>query len=215
MKKAFFLLATIFSILAIHAFAQENSVKGLVGIWNFDNGTGADNTGSGHTAMLNGAELYMLDGNGYCVKFASKAEPITISADSKSPLAVKSGTISFWINASKTVNYNIVDYDNGAFTLRSYRGYLQPRFRGEGKFKFSSTVLNDQWYKHLIREDAFYPIDNALIEENKWHHFTVAFDYKNRKFIGWRDGELIAEVDLSGTGVEPLRTEESEKDSNW
>ncbi len=208
MIKTFLLAAAIFSLLlSPNCLAQRSSAKSLVGKWDFDNGSGSDNSGSGHTAVLNGAETYKLDGNGYCVRMAPQAKPITVAADSRSNLAIKSGTISFWIDASRIGNYNIVDYDNGAFTLRSYRGYLQPRFRGEGKFKFSSTVLNDQWYKHLIREDAFYPIGNALIEVNKWHHFTVTYDYKNQRFTGWRDGQLIADVDLSGTGVEPLRTE--------
>ncbi|MBU2493131.1 MAG: hypothetical protein KJ571_10945 [Bacteroidetes bacterium] len=208
MYRQLFLISVLFCLLLNGLTSAQQDSKNisnnLVGYWDFNK---VDQTKLGNDPILGDAELYNLSNENYCVKMSPKIKPIRIPINSKSKLAIKEGTVSFWINSSTVENYNIIDYGNGAFTLRSYRGYLQARFQGESKFKFSGTVLNDQWYKYTLREDAFYPEENALIEENKWHHFAVTFDYKNKQFIGWRDGELIAIVDLAGTDVEPLKTE--------
>lgn len=206
-RKLLFVLYLGLLIVSSNAFAQKKNESHLVGRWDFINGSNSDLSGNGHDAVLQKSEVYGMGGGNYCARFLPKSQPMRIPADSGSPLAIKSGTISFWVNSATVENYNLVDYDNGAFTLRSYRGYLQPRFTGEKSFKFSGTVLNDQWYKHLMREDAFYPHAKALIEENRWHHFAVSYDFLNKRFTGWRDGELITVIDLSGTDVEALKTD--------
>lgn len=201
-KRLFLIVLSMCFILNIDITAQKDVMQNLTGWWNFDKDAGQDIT-------LGGAIIYNLEDNQNCLQFPPKAEPVAIKV--KSDIAFKSGTVSFWVNASITDNYNLIDFDNRAVSFRSYRGYLQPRFTGEDKFKATGNLLNDQWYKHLMREDAFYPHDNALIEENVWHHFAVAYDYKNEQYIGWRDGKLIAVIDLSGTGMEPLKTEDLNK----
>ena len=207
-KYLFVMLMCVFIISkSVNAQKSETSaINGLVGHWNFDLRNKLDRAKYGEEPQLGNAPLYNLEKNNYCVEFLPNSESVKIPVKSESKLAMKSGTICFWINSSKIGNYYIISYGNGAFVLRSYRGYLQIRIKGEDKFKVSGSILNDQWFKYLMREDAFYPHEKALIEVNKWHHFTVSYDYKNQQFTGWRDGELIAVVDLSGTGVEPLTT---------
>ncbi|MCX6170213.1 MAG: alpha-glucuronidase family glycosyl hydrolase [Ignavibacteriales bacterium] len=209
MGKSKVIIGLIFCfILSVPISAQDKSGNGLVGWWSFDQNSSADLSGSGNNAVINSKNFYDMGSGKYCIKMMPKDKPFSIPADSKSTLAIKSGTISFWVNSSTVDNYTLIDYDNGAFALRSYRGYLQPRFKGETKFNFAGGIQNEKWIDHLMREDAFYPHDKALIEENKWHQFAVAYDYENKKFTGWRDGELIAVIDLSGTDVESLKTDE-------
>jgi len=198
----FLIIISLCLTLNVVISAQTDVKHDLICQWTFDNGTNKD-------LVLNGAKIYNLGGDQNCLQFPPKAGPAALNV--KPDMVFQSGTISFWVNASTTDNYNLIDFDNGAVTLRSYRGYLQPRFTGEDKFKVSGSLLNDQWYKHLMREDAFYPHHNALLEENVWHHFVVTYDYKNDQYIGWRDGKLIAVIDLSGTGMEPLKTEDLNK----
>ena len=208
MRKSKVIIGLIFCfILSVPLSAQDKGENGLAGWWSFDQNSGADLSGSGNNAVINSKHFYDMGSGKYCIKMMPKDKPFSIPADSKSALAIKSGTISFWVNSSTVDNYTLIDYDNGAFTLRSYRGYLQPRFKGETRFTFAGGIQNEKWIDHLMREDAFYPHDKALIEENKWHHFAVSYDYKNKRFTGWRDGELIAVIDLSGTDVEPLKTD--------
>ncbi|MDZ7724430.1 MAG: alpha-glucuronidase family glycosyl hydrolase [candidate division KSB1 bacterium] len=188
--------------------AKDKNTAAPVGRWDFPAGTGQDGSAYNNPADLGDAMAYPLGNDQFCMKVMPDGKPITIKTNADSKLAIKAGTISLWVNSSYVHNYNLVDYDNGAFTLRSYRGYLQARFKGETSFKFSGTVMNDKWHKYVMREDAFYPHDNAMISNNVWHHFAVTFDYVNKRFIGWRDGELIAVIDLSESDVEALKTQD-------
>jgi alpha-glucuronidase len=195
-------------VLISYSIANDNLSDSLVGRWNFDAGTGEDSSPNNNHAYLGNALVYDLGNDNYCMKVKTGDKPIKIDVDTNSNLAIKAGTIGFWINSSVVKNSNLIKYGNGAIILRSYRGYLQARFKGETDFNFSGTVLNDKWHEYVMREDAFYPHENALIEENVWHQFVVTYDYKNKQFIGWRDGRLIAVIDLSASDIEPLKTDE-------
>ncbi|MCY4566706.1 MAG: alpha-glucuronidase family glycosyl hydrolase, partial [Candidatus Poribacteria bacterium] len=61
--------------------------------------------------------------------------------------------------------------------------------------------------KYDMREWAFYPHLKASIGDSEWHLFAVAYDDKAKQIVGWRDGEQIATIDLSGVDTEPLRQE--------
>mgnify|MGYP006287194783 CR=1 FL=1 len=204
------LLAAIFLFVTTGvSIAKDTPVP--VGRWDFPSGTGEDGSGNHNPADPGDATAFPLDNDQFCMKVMPDGKPITIKTNAHSKLAIKSGTISLWVNSSYVHNYNLVDYDNGAFTLRSYRGYLQARFQGETGFKFSGTVMNDKWHEYIMREDAFYPHEKALISNHVWHHFAVTYDYVNKRFIGWRDGELIKIIDLSESEVEALKTQELNK----
>ena len=205
----FFVIHVIFYLNTGLAFAADDDItNGLVGRWEFDNGTGNDYSGNGNDAHLGGAEIYDLGDGFSCLKVMPNVDPVTIPVREDSKLAIKSGTVCFWVNQCWGEKYPyFIDYDNRAIQVRSYRRYLQPRFQGENDFRFSGNILDDDWMNFETREDAFYPHALALLPEGQWHHFAVSYDYDAKKITGWRDGELIALADLSTVEMEPLKTD--------
>lgn len=189
---------------------HADTVDGLVGRWDFDDGTGNDLSGGGSHAALGGARICSLGKGRACLQIVPDTEPMRISVLPDSPLAVSRGTICLWLNVGWEDSGTILEYDNNAIQLRVYRRHLQPRFRGENKFKMSGNVLGDDWPRFLLREDAFYPHPKAMVGEGEWHHFAVAYDDQSRRITGWRDGELISVVDLSTVAVEPLKRKDLE-----
>ncbi len=186
------------------AVAQESI--GLVGRWNFDDGTGKDVSGSGNDAQIGGAEIYSLGDGQACVRFAHEAKPLRIPASADSPLAIQRGTICFWLNAGWD-RTTILEYDNRALQLNDYRGDFQVRFQGPKDFKYWDLVIDYNWPQYDMREWAFYGHPRAAIGDSQWHLFAVAYDDQNKTIVGWRDGELIRTVDLSKVKTEPLRRE--------
>ena len=179
---------------------------GLVGRWDFDDGTGKDLSGNGNDAALGGARIHSLGAGLACLEFMPGAEPMRIPASPDSPLAISRGTVSFWLNAGWR-GTAILEYDNSAVQLNDYRGCLQARFSGEGKFRYWDGILDYDWPKYDMREWAFYPHVRASIGDSEWHLFTVAYDDEGKRIIGWRDGKLISVVDLSTVDMEPLKRE--------
>ena len=185
------------------AFVAEKP-EGLVGRWNFDDGTGKDLSGNGNDAVLNGTRIYPLGNGEACIELMPETGPVKIPASENSPLAISRGTICFWLNVGWT-HSNILSYNNGAVKLNVYRGDFQVRFGGEDDFKYSSGILDYNWPKYDMREWAFYGHPRAAVHDSKWHHFAVAYDDQGKRIIGWRDGELISVVDLSEVDIEPLK----------
>jgi alpha-glucuronidase len=185
------------------AFAAEEP-EGLVGHWDFDDGTGKDLSDNGNDAVLNRTRIYPLGNGEACIELMPETGPVKIPASENSPLAISRGTICFWLNVGWT-HSNILSYNNGAVQLNVYRGDFQVRFGGENDFKYSSGILDYNWPKYDMREWAFYGHPRAAVHDSKWHHFAVAYDDQGKRIIGWRDGELISVVDLSKVNIEPLK----------
>ena len=190
---------------------MAGEASGLVGRWDFDDGTGKDLSGQGNDAVLGEARIHSLGKGHACLKIVPDTEPKRIPASPDSPLAISRGTVCLWLNMAWEDAGTILEYDNGAVQLRVYRRHFQPRFEGEDDFEYSGSILSYDWPQFLLREDAFYPHERAVVGEGQWHHFAVAYDDQSKRIIGWRDGELISVVDLSTLAAEPLKREDLEK----
>ena len=202
---------TVFVVVALILVNELNSVmaaepEGLVGRWDFDDGTGTDLSGNGNHAVLGGTKIYSLGKGQACIETMSKAEPMRIPVPENSPLAMSRGTICFWLNTISDRS-NILRYNNDAVELNTYRGCFQVRFRGENDFEYWEGILDYDWPKYDLREWAFYPHVKASVGDSEWHLFAVAYDDKAKQIVGWRDGEQIATIDLSTVNMEPLRRE--------
>ena len=186
--------------------AMAADPEGLVGHWDFDDGTGTDLSGNGNHAVLGETKIYSLGEGRACIETMSKTEPMRIPVPENSPLAMSSGTICFWLNTISDRS-NILRYNNDGLELNTYRGCFQVRFRGEKDFEYWEGILDYDWPKYDMREWAFYPHLKASIGDSEWHLFAVAYDDKAKQIVGWRDGDQIATIDLSGVDTEPLRQE--------
>ena len=204
-------LITLFVIAALVLASEFSSVTadeigGLVGRWDFDDGTGTDLSGNGNHAVLGGAKIYSLGEGRACIETMPKTEPMRIPVPENAPLAMSRGTICFWLNTISDRS-NILRYNNDAIELNTYRGCFQVRFRGEQDFEYWEGILDYDWPQYDMREWAFYPHVKATIGDSEWHLFAVAYDDEAKQIVGWRDGEQIATVDLSTVDTEPLRRE--------
>ena len=204
-------LITVLVVVVLVLANEFNSVtaaesEGLVGRWNFDDGTGTDISGNGNHAVLGGTKIYSLGEGQACIETMPKAEPMRIPVPENSPLAMSRGTICFWLNTISDRS-NILRYNNDAVELNTYRGCFQVRFQGEKDFQYWEGILDYDWPKYDMREWAFYPHVKASIGDSEWHLFAVAYDDKAKQIVGWRDGEQIATIDLSTVDMEPLRRE--------
>ncbi|MCE2412515.1 right-handed parallel beta-helix repeat-containing protein [Candidatus Poribacteria bacterium] len=204
-------LLTLFVIAALVLAGELSSVPageigGLVGHWDFDDGTGTDLSGNGNHAVLGETKIYSLGEGRACIETMSKTEPMRIPVPENSPLAMSRGTICFWLNTISDRS-NILRYNNDGLELNTYRGCFQVRFRGEKDFEYWEGILDYDWHKYDMREWAFYPHVKASIGDSEWHLFAVAYDDKAKQIVGWRDGEQIATIDLSTVNTEPLRQE--------
>ena len=201
-----------FVIIAALGLASEfgsvtaDEIGGLVGHWNFDDGTGTDLSGNGNHAVLGGVKIYSLGEGQACIETGSKTEPLRIPVSENAPLAMSRGTICFWLNTISDRS-NILRYNNDAIELNTYRGCFQVRFRGEKEFEYWEGILDYDWPQYDMREWAFYPHVKATIGDSEWHLFAVAYDDAAKQIVGWRDGEQIATIDLSTVDMEPLRRE--------
>jgi len=203
MAVVFTLLLTIVDLRA--AFAAEEP-EGLVGRWDFNDGTGKDLSGNGNDAVLEGGTIYSLGQGHACIQFMPGADPMRILASENSPLAISRGTICFWLN-TVTGRNTLVRYDNKAVEINAYRGDFQVRFAGVDDFRYWDLILDYDWPKYDMREWAFYGHPRASVDDSVWHLFAAAYDDQNRRITGWRDGELISVIDLSTVDTEPLRRE--------
>ncbi len=204
-------LIIVFVVVGLMLVSELSSVTageigGLVGRWDFDDGTGTDLSGNGNHAVLGGTKIYSLGEGRACIETISKTEPLRIPVPENSPLAMSRGTICFWLNTISDRS-NILRYNNDALELNTYRGCFQVRFRGEEDFEYWEGILDYDWPKYDMREWAFYPHVKASIGDSEWHLFAVAYDDKAKQIVGWRDGEQIATIDLSAVDTEPLRRE--------
>ena len=179
---------------------------GLVGHWNFDDQTGADQTANQADMTLGGTTFYPLTPENYCLRFEPDREAARIPASPESPLAISRGTVCLWLNMAWE-GETILEYDNNALQFRIYRRHFQPRFKGSDSFDYGSGLLDDHWPNYDLREWAFYPHVRSAVGDSQWHHFAVAYDEQAKQIKGWRDGTLIATVDLSEVGTEALRRE--------
>ncbi|MEX2043707.1 MAG: glycosyl hydrolase family 28 protein [Opitutus sp.] len=179
---------------------------GLVGHWDFDDGMGRDLSGNGNNADLGKTRVHPLGDGRACLQFMPDTGPVRIPATKDSPLAISQGTLAFWLNVGWT-HSNFLSFDNGAVELNIYRGDFQVRFRGEKKFIYRDLTIDEHWPEYDLREWAFYGHPRAAVGDSQWHHFAVAYDNQGRRIIGWRDGQLIAVIDLSKVAVEPLKRE--------
>ena len=203
----FFILVLLFITMYSPTALAADVPEGLVGRWDFDDGTGKDISGNGNNAVLEGGKIYSLGKERACIQFMLDADPMRIPTSEDSPLAISRGTICFWMN-TVTGRNSLVKYNNRAVEINAYRGDFQVRFSGEDDFKYWDLILDYDWPKYDMREWAFYGHPKASVDDSIWHLFAVAYDDRNRRIIGWRDGELISVVDLSTVDVEPLRRED-------
>ena len=202
---------TVFVVVALVLANELSSAMaaepdGLVGRWDFDDGTGTDLSGNDNHAVLGGTTIYSLGEGRACIEVMRKTEPMRIPVSENSSLAISRGTICFWLNAGSDRS-NILGYNNNAIELNNYRGCFQVRFRGEKDFEYWEGILDYDWPKYDLREWAFYPHVKASVGDSEWHLFAVAYDDKAKQIVGWRDGEQIATIDLSTVDMEPLRRE--------
>ena len=204
-------LITIFIIVSLVFVSKFGSVmaaepKGLIGRWDFDDGTGTDLSGNGNHAVLGGTKIYSLGEGRACIETMQDAESLRIPVSENSALAMSRGTICFWLNTVSDRS-NVLRYNNDAIELNTYRGCFQVRFQGEKDFLYWEGILDYNWPEYDMREWAFYPHVKATIGDSEWHLFAVAYDDEAKQIVGWRDGEQIATIDLSGVNTEPLRQE--------
>ena len=199
-------LTFFFTIVDSRAALAAEELEGLVGRWDFDDGTGKDLSGNGNDAVLEGGTIYSLGKGHACIRFMPDAKPMRIPASEDSPLAISRGTICFWLN-TVTGRNTLVKYDNSAVEINAYRGDFQVRFAGEDDFRYWDLILDYDWPKYDMREWAFYGHPKASVDDSVWHLFAVAYDDQNKRITGWRDGELISVVDLSMVDTEALRRE--------
>ena len=204
-------LITIFVVAALVLASELSSAmaaepEGLVGHWDFDDGTGTDLSGNGNHTVLSGTRIYSLGEGRACIEMMPNTEPMRIPVPENSPLAMSRGTICFWLNTVSDRS-NILRYNNDAVELNSYRGCFQVRFQGENDFRYWDGILDHDWPTYDMREWAFYPHLKASVGDSEWHLFAVAYDDKAKQIVGWRDGEQIATIDLSTVNTEPLRRE--------
>ncbi len=178
--------------------------SGLVGRWDFDDGTAKDLAGHVADAILGGTHIHPLGQSHACIRILPGDEPLRIPASPDSPLAISRGTVCLWLNMAWLDSPNVLEYSNGAVEFRIYRRHFQPRFKGESGFEYSSGILDYDWPKYDMREWAFYPHVRAAVGDSQWHHFAVAYDDRAKRISGWRDGELISTVDLSTVAMKPL-----------
>ena len=206
-RTQFLSVAIVCLLLAAGESSQaEDVLTGLVGRWDFNDGTGKDLSGNGNDAVLEGGTVYSLGEGQACIEFMPGVDPMRILASEDSALAISSGTICFWLN-TVTHRNTVLKYDNRAVEINAYRGDFQVRFGGEDDFRYWDLVLDYDWPKYDMREFAFYGHPRASIGDSEWHLFAVAYDVEGKKIIGWKDGELISVVDLSMVDIEPLRRE--------
>ena len=201
------ILTLFFTIMDSPTASAAKEPEGLVGRWDFDDGTGKDLSRNGNDAVLGDGIIYSLGKGHACIQFMPDADPMRIPASEDSPLAISRGTICFWLN-TVTGRNTLVKYNNRAVEINAYRGDFQVRFSGEDDFRYWDLILDYDWPKYDMREWAFYGHPKASVEDSVWHLFAVAYDDQNRRIIGWRDGELISVVDLSTVDTEPLRRED-------
>ena len=199
-----FLFVVVLFVL-VHFAAEATSKKyGLVGHWEFETDACEDLSENGNNALLNGNEIYPIQKKEACIKLVRESGPVVIPVEENSVLALQEGTFCFWLNVAGESS-EILSFDNGAVQLNIYRGDLQVRFKGEKEFNYSSGILDDNWPKYDMREWAFYGHPKAAVQDCRWHHFAVTYDYQGKQIVGWRDGELIAVVDLTEINIEPLK----------
>jgi alpha-glucuronidase len=197
------LVLFIFGIPAPPALSGQ-ALAGLVGRWEFEDGTGKDLSGNGSDAVLQGTQIVSLGAGHACAMLMPDTGPVVIPTSEDSPLAIARGTVCFWLNVGWT-HSNILSFNNGAVALNVYRGDFQVRFKGEGDFEYGSGILDYDWPQYDMREWAFYGHPRAAVHDSQWHHFAVAYDDQGKRIVGWRDGERIAVVDLSKVDIEPLK----------
>ena len=93
-------------VVAVLVLASElNNVvagepDGLIGRWDFDDGTGTDLSGNGNHAVLGGTQIYSLGEGRACIEMMPDTEPMRIPVPQDSPLAMSRGTICFWLNTA-------------------------------------------------------------------------------------------------------------------
>jgi alpha-glucuronidase/polygalacturonase len=200
-------LFTIFLIafFSLRVTAQKSFISdGLVGRWEFNDGTGKDLSGNGNDAVLNKNSIYSLGKGQSCIQLLPKTDPVKIPVKENSPLAISRGTICFWLNVGWT-DETFLSFNNDAVQLNIYRGDFMARFNGENEFRYGNGILDYDWPKYDMRERAFYGHPRAAVHNQEWHHFAVSYDDEGKRIIGWRDGELISVIDLSTIKTEPLR----------
>ena len=200
-------MVTVFGLLLAmsSAFAVDEP-PGLVGRWDFDDGTGKDLSGNGNNAQLGNAEVYALGDGKRCIMLMPDTGPIQIPATEDSRLALKRGTVSLWLNVGWSDSTYVLDSSNQALRFRLYRRHLMPRFISEDGFKYRDFLGLD-WTNYDMRDNAFYPHPDAAVHDAQWHMLTLAYDDLGRRIIGWRDGQLIHVADLSAIDMKPLKRE--------
>jgi len=191
-------------VIPVPSALSDESPEGLVGRWEFEDGTGKDLSGNGNDAVLQGTQIVSLGAGHSCAMLMPDTGPVRIPTSEDSPLAIPRGTLCFWLNVGWT-HSNFLSFNNDAIELNVYRGDFQVRFRGENDFKYGSVILDYDWPQYDMREWAFYGHPRAAVHDSKWHHFAVAYDDQGKRIVGWRDGERIAVVDLSKVDTEPLK----------
>ncbi len=139
------IVLTVFFAVGVPPVAlADNEPAGLVGRWDFDDGTGKDLSGNGNDAEFGGGRLYSLGKGRACIQLTEDADPMSIPASEDSPLAISRGTICFWLNAGWN-RTTVLEYDNNAVQLNQYRGDFQVRFQGEDDFMYWTGILDYDW----------------------------------------------------------------------
>jgi len=77
------ILTAVLAVSVPPATLANNKPSGLVGHWDFDNGTGKDLSRKGSDAELGGASLYALGAGRDCLMFMPDTEPMRIPASEK------------------------------------------------------------------------------------------------------------------------------------
>jgi len=179
-RRSFFLLTAV--IISFTSFAQGNLDHGLVGFWNFDDGTAQDFSYNLHDGEIHGSVPFRDGDHGKYITFDGNYENY-IQIPHHDDLNFKgSFSIALWIKKNSNKSHQFV-IAKGRDVESTY--HIRD---GGRRFSFSS---NNGAEAVTISEEDF------LIDE--WHYVTFVVDDQKNLLIYYLDGEVVGQEKLSGS----------------
>ena len=78
-------VVVVLMLVSEFSITAASEPKGLIGRWDFDDGTGTDLSGNGNHAVLGGTTIYSLGEERACIEVMRKTEPMRIPVPEKFP----------------------------------------------------------------------------------------------------------------------------------
>ncbi|MEK7187296.1 MAG: Ig-like domain-containing protein [Patescibacteria group bacterium] len=167
--------------------AQVAPTSGLVGYWNFDEGSGttaSDSSGNGNTGALINTPLWSSGRIGGALNLDGVDDYVSIP--NNTVLNPQTVTLSAWVNVrSNTIVHRVIDRDNGG----TITYFLAVGSNGKVSFRAGSSVVSG----------------NTTLSINTWHHISGTYNGNTLTIYtnGVVDGSLSASPVLTDNGVGP------------